>query len=1219
MRGLNEWLERDVYDRQSELRGVVARVDQLSHDIRGIRAQGKDISISIIWMRLICILEGTSSSGSGSDETSSVYQPGPSFPIPQPSLRYPPVIPPVVPETTGFQGPFIPPQTFPQPPPFPQPQSFPQPITVTTLPPRMPPFLPGPTPFGPGPDRRTSEGGSVFIPPDLSPASRHSTGEPRPTYPMSPPPIPRPYPTDLGEVLHVTPSPSSSSGTSTDTYRRDGSRRDSRRADSRVGEPRRESYESRPTSRSESRHPRTSSPRRSSRPGSGPLVVTNLSEVPEVVSDPYGRHSGPSQRHSMPQQPPVHIIPPSMSPESSHYQRSDSPQFQPHFQPQPQSQPPQQPAPTTITILPSPSQPPVVQSSPIPMGPSFHPPMSEAGMTQMPMTPIGMVPSGASMGMAPSGVPMVPMGGMMPSVMQPTPQVIMQPSSRSSSRSSGRRMAPSGMPMGMAPSVPMGMAPSGMPTVPTGGIMMQPTAPVIIQQPSRSSSRSSGVRMTPGMPMGMTPSGMPMGMAPSGMPMGMAPSGMPMVPTGGMMPSVMQPMIPPAVIMQPSSRSSSRSHRSHRRTPPASQPLIINTDQQRRTPPHVIQAPPPPQPQPQPQVVVMSDRHSPSRRTESPSRRHSRHGSPPIIMHQPAPYPAPMGIPPPGMLPMGMGPGMMGTAPMVIAGSPRSSRSRSRSPRRDAPYIVPVQQPTGRTWSRHRYDDDYDSRSPPRRHRPRPHRDSSRSSYDRRRHDGSRYSPRRRHSRSPSYGSRSPPRLHYPPATGVGPSGVVPILPTHYPTQHPTHFPSQQYPSQQPSHYPGYYPSHYPSRLRRSQSSSPSPSHPPRAGATYEHPYSHYPTRLRRSQSSSPPPGHPPRAGAAYEHPYSHYPSHLRRSQSSSPSPGYPPRAGTTYGHPYSSSRDRRTGDGSPSRYESRRPQTTSPSPWHPPPVDPSRGRPYSPSRRHHAERRTSDGSLVPVPYGFRRPESSSFSPERPPRGEVIRGQRYSPSRRRRGERPGSIDGSLVSVPYESRRPQSTISSERLPRVEVIRGRPPRHHRAGRYYTDDGSPGRYDPRDTYDPRGRPSERDWRRARTPRYDRGRRYSSEYRRPKQRDPYPPSRRYHSVSSERRSLDDSRRGRDSPSGTQFPRDMSVSTGRSPTPVPRRESGPPVSSAIRREGPTDMTPPPTHRPLESAEHEPVIIKVPSRAEAALRRPPSSMLDEEIPAHTPAVTHVGK
>ena len=56
-------------------------------------------------------------------------------------------------------------------------------------------------------------------------------------------------------------------------------------------------------------------------------------------------------------------------------------------------------------------------------------------------------------------------------------------------------------------------------------------------------------------------------------------------------------------------------------------------------------------------------------------------------------------------------------------------------------------------------------------------------------------------------------------------------------------------------------------------------------------------------------------------------------------------------------------------------------------------------------------------------------------------------------------------------------------------------------------------------------------------------------------------------------------------------------------------------------MTPPPTHRPLESPEHEPVIIKVLSRSEAALLRPPSSMLDEGTPAHTPAsaVTHAGR
>jgi hypothetical protein len=33
MRGLNEWLERDVHDRQAEIRGVTARVDQLRNDV----------------------------------------------------------------------------------------------------------------------------------------------------------------------------------------------------------------------------------------------------------------------------------------------------------------------------------------------------------------------------------------------------------------------------------------------------------------------------------------------------------------------------------------------------------------------------------------------------------------------------------------------------------------------------------------------------------------------------------------------------------------------------------------------------------------------------------------------------------------------------------------------------------------------------------------------------------------------------------------------------------------------------------------------------------------------------------------------------------------------------------------------------------------------------------------------------------------------------------
>jgi len=46
MRGLNEWLERDVHDRQSEIHGVVARVEQLSQDLRAIQARGMYLIVS---------------------------------------------------------------------------------------------------------------------------------------------------------------------------------------------------------------------------------------------------------------------------------------------------------------------------------------------------------------------------------------------------------------------------------------------------------------------------------------------------------------------------------------------------------------------------------------------------------------------------------------------------------------------------------------------------------------------------------------------------------------------------------------------------------------------------------------------------------------------------------------------------------------------------------------------------------------------------------------------------------------------------------------------------------------------------------------------------------------------------------------------------------------------------------------------------------------------
>jgi hypothetical protein len=39
MRGLNDWLARDVHDRQNELRGVIARVDALGYDLQGTVVQ----------------------------------------------------------------------------------------------------------------------------------------------------------------------------------------------------------------------------------------------------------------------------------------------------------------------------------------------------------------------------------------------------------------------------------------------------------------------------------------------------------------------------------------------------------------------------------------------------------------------------------------------------------------------------------------------------------------------------------------------------------------------------------------------------------------------------------------------------------------------------------------------------------------------------------------------------------------------------------------------------------------------------------------------------------------------------------------------------------------------------------------------------------------------------------------------------------------------------
>jgi hypothetical protein len=87
MRGLNEWLEKEVHDRQAELRGVSARVDQLRRNI-GRLVPGQPLGQSSLAPFL---------------RASPHYQdakPGPPFivpPVPQ--------VAPVVPQPPGFELP----------------------------------------------------------------------------------------------------------------------------------------------------------------------------------------------------------------------------------------------------------------------------------------------------------------------------------------------------------------------------------------------------------------------------------------------------------------------------------------------------------------------------------------------------------------------------------------------------------------------------------------------------------------------------------------------------------------------------------------------------------------------------------------------------------------------------------------------------------------------------------------------------------------------------------------------------------------------------------------------------------------------------------------------------------------------------------------------------------------------------------------------------------
>jgi hypothetical protein len=64
MRDLNEWLERDVHDRQAEIRGVTARVDQLRNDVGrmgGMRPPGTLFLLTTL-LKLVIHVTGRSNS-----------------------------------------------------------------------------------------------------------------------------------------------------------------------------------------------------------------------------------------------------------------------------------------------------------------------------------------------------------------------------------------------------------------------------------------------------------------------------------------------------------------------------------------------------------------------------------------------------------------------------------------------------------------------------------------------------------------------------------------------------------------------------------------------------------------------------------------------------------------------------------------------------------------------------------------------------------------------------------------------------------------------------------------------------------------------------------------------------------------------------------------------------------------------------------------------------
>ncbi|KAF9557793.1 hypothetical protein CPC08DRAFT_764341 [Agrocybe pediades] len=739
MRGLNEWLERDVHDRQSEIRGVVARVEQLGRDLHGIQMQGLG--------RPSPSSSGDSSSSSGETEVytvpGGVQMPRPWDGLPSTFQPYPgAVIPPVIPDTQRRTPPagvnvVFPGNVYPPPQgsgygPIRTPyQGIPPPVPTAHTPHPVPGPMQPPTvvePFEPPP------------PPGHTWTGRRSrsssTGTPRAQHPQTPVPVPpRGTYSNLGPGVHRMPTSSSSSISGTIVV---------------VGPP-------------EIVAPVDAVRGAVAALEAGDQIVAQ--QIPQVMQDSQGRprypeddyphHPSEGRTHSM-QPPTVHVISPSVASHSQDgYDDRRTPQQlhhlqDPHQMQQPQQQPTiiinQPPASPGAALQPSQQgQAPIIIHSTPSHGRRSSRHSSRSRSRSRSRTPerhgieihpsMGGMPMQPSMGMG--GMPMQPSMGMGGMPMQPS-------------------MGMGGMPM--QPSMGMG----GMPMQPTmPGVMMQPTLPGVMMQP-------------------------PMSAGPMPMPMGTAYTQAP--------PVIIQPS-------RSSSRSSRRSRSRRGRSPERQQapapaaPVIITGSHRSRSRSHERHhTPQPPQMQmpmqpgvtflPSQQAIPMmpggppvimrsSSSSSGRRRSHSPRRR----DEPTVVVQQPAAAPtmipipsqAPTQAPGPILVPGGMsmpGLGMPGMPPVVLQRSRSHSRSRSRSPRRDRAPTTVVLPPTQHDPSR---------RSSPRRYHSR-----SRSRSPRRHHSRSRSrsrSPRRHHSRSPTYYARAP----------TVPVSVIPPAPvmlpgSHYPT-----------------------------------------------------------------------------------------------------------------------------------------------------------------------------------------------------------------------------------------------------------------------------------------------------------------------------------------------------------------------------------------------------------------------------------------------------